>query len=99
MPTLTAASAHGYLTGTPGVLVVVPGPGVRLHLFVEGRHKREWQVIHALAGMANSTENGWPLICLGGGNPTYLTGLGGFQEMDQIGGARLSSLQTDFPII
>jgi thiamine pyrophosphate-dependent acetolactate synthase large subunit-like protein len=38
--------------------------------------------------MANSTENGWPLLALGGGNPTYLHATGGFQEMDQVAGTK-----------
>ncbi|CAR30607.1 putative indolepyruvate decarboxylase family protein [Lachancea thermotolerans CBS 6340] len=45
-----AASAYGYLTGRPGVLLVVGGPGV----------------IHALAGVYNSISNKWPLIVLAG---------------------------------
>ncbi|CUS20960.1 LAQU0S02e02322g1_1 [Lachancea quebecensis] len=45
-----AASAYGYLTGKPGVLLVVGGPGV----------------IHALAGAYNSISNKWPLIVLAG---------------------------------
>ncbi|AET37593.1 putative indolepyruvate decarboxylase family protein Ecym_1360 [Eremothecium cymbalariae DBVPG len=45
-----AASAYGYLTGKPGVLLVVGGPGV----------------IHALAGVYNSFVNKWPLLVLAG---------------------------------
>lgn len=45
-----AASAYGYLTGKPAVLLVVGGPGV----------------IHALAGIYNSISNKWPLIVLAG---------------------------------
>uniref|UniRef100_A0A5F8GL60 Thiamine pyrophosphate enzyme N-terminal TPP-binding domain-containing protein n=1 Tax=Monodelphis domestica TaxID=13616 RepID=A0A5F8GL60_MONDO len=40
-----AASAVGYLTGRPGVCLVVSGPGL----------------VHALAGMANANMNCWPL--------------------------------------
>lgn len=45
-----AASAYGYLTGKPGVLLVVGGPGL----------------IHALAGIYNSMSNKWPLLVLAG---------------------------------
>ncbi|CAR30834.1 ZYRO0E03454p [Zygosaccharomyces rouxii] len=45
-----AASAYGYLTGKPGVLLVVGGPGI----------------IHALAGIYNSMSNKWPLLVLAG---------------------------------
>lgn len=45
-----AASAYGYLTGKPGVLLVVGGPGL----------------IHALAGVYNSISNKWPLLVLAG---------------------------------
>ncbi|QLG71339.1 hypothetical protein HG535_0B03790 [Zygotorulaspora mrakii] len=45
-----AASAYGYLTGRPGVLLVVGGPGL----------------IHALAGVYNSMSNRWPLIVIAG---------------------------------
>lgn len=45
-----AASAYGYLTGKPGVLLVVGGPGL----------------IHALAGIYNSMSNRWPLLVLAG---------------------------------
>uniref|UniRef100_A0A3P8ZN77 2-hydroxyacyl-CoA lyase 1 n=1 Tax=Esox lucius TaxID=8010 RepID=A0A3P8ZN77_ESOLU len=43
-----AASAVGYLTGRPGVCLVVSGPGL----------------IHALGGMANANMNCWYEICL-----------------------------------
>lgn len=45
-----AASAYGYLTGKPGVMLVVGGPGI----------------IHALAGIYNSMSNKWPLLVLAG---------------------------------
>ncbi|SJM84553.1 related to Putative 2-hydroxyacyl-CoA lyase [Zygosaccharomyces bailii] len=45
-----AASAYGYLTGKPGVLLVVGGPGL----------------VHALAGIYNSMCNMWPLLVLAG---------------------------------
>ncbi|QLQ82570.1 hypothetical protein HG537_0H03330 [Torulaspora globosa] len=45
-----AASAYGYLTGKPGVLLVVGGPGL----------------IHSLAGIYNSMSNKWPLVVIAG---------------------------------
>ncbi|CAB4413219.1 unnamed protein product [Rhizophagus irregularis] len=44
-----AASAYGYLTGRPGVCLVVSGPGV----------------VHALAGVINAQVNCWPLLLIG----------------------------------
>ncbi|KAF1811249.1 thiamine pyrophosphate-requiring enzyme [Eremomyces bilateralis CBS 781.70] len=69
-----AASVHGYLTGAPGVCLVVGGPGV----------------VHALAGVSNASENNWPLLLLAGSSERYLVGKGAFQEMDHVGllGAR-----------
>ncbi|CAG8514879.1 6992_t:CDS:2 [Paraglomus occultum] len=63
-----AAGAHGYLTGRPGVCLVVSGPGV----------------VHALPGVVNATANCWPLLLLGGSSDTYQQGMGAFQEMDQL---------------
>eukprot|EP00924_Labyrinthula_sp_SR-Ha-C_P009382 augustus_masked-scaffold_2-processed-gene-22.47-mRNA-1 protein AED:0.07 eAED:0.07 QI:0/-1/0/1/-1/1/1/0/579 len=69
-----AAAAYGYLTGKPGVCLVVPGPGV----------------IHALAGMANGSVNGWPLLVIGGSSELELDGLGAFQEsLPPQGGAQM----------
>lgn len=69
-----AAGAIGYLTGRPGCCLVVPGPGV----------------IHALAGMANSSANGWPMICLAGSSELSQDGLGAFQEsLPPQGGAQM----------
>ncbi|CEP62251.1 putative indolepyruvate decarboxylase family protein LALA0_S05e01266g [Lachancea lanzarotensis] len=45
-----AASAYGFLTGKPAVLLTVGGPGV----------------IHALAGVYNSISNKWPLLVIAG---------------------------------
>lgn len=53
-----AASAYGYLTGKPGVLLVVGGPGV----------------IHALAGIYNSMSNRWPLLVIAGSTEDPLKG-------------------------
>ncbi|KAF2707944.1 putative 2-hydroxyphytanoyl-CoA lyase [Pleomassaria siparia CBS 279.74] len=63
-----AATAYGYLTGRPGVCLVVGGPGV----------------LHAVAGVGNAQANGFPLLLLGGSVETHLITKGGFQEMDSI---------------
>lgn len=63
-----AATAYGYLTGRPGVCLVVGGPGV----------------IHAMAGVINSSANAFPLLLLAGSSETHLITKGGFQEMDAI---------------
>ncbi|KAL1924694.1 uncharacterized protein VTP21DRAFT_4348 [Calcarisporiella thermophila] len=67
-----AAGAYGYLTGKPGVCLVVSGPGV----------------IHALAGVANAQQNCWPLLLLGGSPETDENGTGAFQELDQVEACR-----------
>ena len=58
-----AAQAIGYLTGKPGICLVVSGPGL----------------LHALGGMANAKENSWPVVVLGGSSDTDQEGLGAFQ--------------------
>src|SRR5437773_3080600 len=63
-----AAQAVGYLTGRPGVCLVVSGPGV----------------VHALAGMANAQQNGWPMICIGGAPASWRHGMGAFQADRQV---------------
>jgi 2-hydroxyacyl-CoA lyase 1 len=63
-----AAQAVGYLTGRPGVCLVVSGPGV----------------VHGLAGLANAKENCWPMILVGGASATYQNGMGSFQEERQV---------------
>ena len=63
-----AATAYGYLTGRPGVCLVVGGPGV----------------LHAMAGIENASINAWPLLMLAGSSETRLVGKGGFQELDAI---------------
>lgn len=62
-----AASIYGYLTGLPGVCLVVGGPGV----------------VHALAGVENSNANRFPMLLLAGSAETHLRGLGAFQQLDQ----------------
>jgi len=45
-----AASAVGYMTKKPGVVLAVSGPGMT----------------NCISGMANALVNKWPMICLGG---------------------------------
>lgn len=63
-----AASVYGYITGKPGVALVVGGPGV----------------VHALAGVENARANRFPLLLLAGSSETLLRGKGAFQQLDQI---------------
>ncbi|XP_055985641.1 2-hydroxyacyl-CoA lyase 1 [Sorex fumeus] len=68
-----AASAVGYLTGRPGVCLVVSGPGL----------------IHALGGMANANMNCWPVIVIGGSSERSQETMGAFQEFPQVEACRL----------
>ncbi|XP_049726941.1 2-hydroxyacyl-CoA lyase 1 isoform X3 [Elephas maximus indicus] len=70
-----AASAIGYLTGRPGVCLVVSGPGL----------------IHALGGMANANMNCWPLLVIGGSSERSQETMGAFQEFPQVEACRLYS--------
>ncbi|KGL77697.1 2-hydroxyacyl-CoA lyase 1, partial [Tinamus guttatus] len=63
-----AASAVGYLTGRPGVCLVVSGPGF----------------LHALGGMANANLNCWPLLVIGGSSDRNQETMGAFQEFPQV---------------
>ncbi|CAM8891294.1 unnamed protein product [Rhodiola kirilowii] len=63
-----AASAYGYLTGTPGVLLTVSGPGC----------------VHGLAGVSNAMANGWPMVMVSGSCDQRDFGRGDFQELDQV---------------
>lgn len=45
-----AAAAAGFLTGKPGVLLTVSGPGM----------------VHGIAGLSHAKVNGWPLIMISG---------------------------------
>ena len=67
-----AAGAVGYITGTPGLCLVVSGPGL----------------VHALAGLANARENCWPMILVGGSSDRGQSGAGAFQEEAQVALAR-----------
>ena len=63
-----AATAYGYLAGKPGVCLVVGGPGL----------------LHAMAGIGNSSINHWPMLLLAGSCDTHLATKGAFQELDAI---------------
>eukprot|EP01065_Artemidia_motanka_P022391 TRINITY_DN26586_c0_g1_i1.p1 TRINITY_DN26586_c0_g1~~TRINITY_DN26586_c0_g1_i1.p1 ORF type:complete len:586 (+),score=182.88 TRINITY_DN26586_c0_g1_i1:68-1759(+) len=63
-----AAAAVGYLTGRPGAVIGVSGPGA----------------IHAFAGAANAWSNCWPCLVIGGSSESHQTGMGGFQECPQV---------------
>nr|CAB3251759.1 2-hydroxyacyl-CoA lyase 1 [Phallusia mammillata] len=67
-----AAGAIGFLTGFPGVCLVVSGPGL----------------IHALGGMANANENCWPMIVVGGSSDEDQQCMGAFQEFPQVEACR-----------
>lgn len=68
-----AAQAIGYLTEKPAVCLVVSGPGF----------------LHTLGGLANATENCWPMICIGGSSDLDLDTRGSFQECNQLDSARI----------
>ncbi|KAJ7542142.1 hypothetical protein O6H91_10G091800 [Diphasiastrum complanatum] len=63
-----AAGAAAYLTGKPGVLLTVSGPGC----------------VHGLAGLSNAMINTWPVILISGSSTQTDTGKGDFQELDQV---------------
>ncbi|XP_072394729.1 2-hydroxyacyl-CoA lyase 1 [Diabrotica undecimpunctata] len=67
-----AAQAIGYLTGNPGAVLVVSGPGL----------------LHTFGGLANAQINCWPVLVLGGSAPQDHEGIGGFQECNQVELAR-----------
>ncbi|CAG9564743.1 unnamed protein product [Danaus chrysippus] len=67
-----AAQAIGYLTGKPGVCLVVSGPGL----------------LHCIGGMANAQVNCWPLLVIAGSCPEDHEGIGGFQEWLQVESSR-----------
>ncbi|KAG2465311.1 HACL1 lyase, partial [Polypterus senegalus] len=70
-----AASAVGFLTGRPGVCLVVSGPGL----------------IHALGGMANANMNCWPVVVVGGSSDQNQETMGAFQEFPQVEACRMYS--------
>jgi 2-hydroxyacyl-CoA lyase 1 len=63
-----AATAYGYITGKPGVCMLVGGPGI----------------LHGMAGIGNASANGWPCLFLGGNSERDLNTKGAFQEMDAV---------------
>eukprot|EP00271_Cylindrocystis_brebissonii_P014451 TRINITY_DN357_c0_g1_i1.p1 TRINITY_DN357_c0_g1~~TRINITY_DN357_c0_g1_i1.p1 ORF type:complete len:1129 (-),score=242.08 TRINITY_DN357_c0_g1_i1:382-3768(-) len=63
-----AAGAAGFLTGLPGALLTVSGPGC----------------VHGLAGCSNAMVNAWPLVMISGSCTQADVGRGDFQELDQI---------------
>ncbi|KAF9605394.1 hypothetical protein IFM89_016971 [Coptis chinensis] len=63
-----AASAYGYLTGRPGILLTVSGPGC----------------VHGLAGLSNAAINTWPMVMISGSCDQKDFGRGDFQELDQV---------------
>eukprot|EP01062_Namystynia_karyoxenos_P020890 TRINITY_DN17919_c0_g3_i2.p1 TRINITY_DN17919_c0_g3~~TRINITY_DN17919_c0_g3_i2.p1 ORF type:complete len:950 (+),score=280.30 TRINITY_DN17919_c0_g3_i2:88-2850(+) len=63
-----AAAAVGFLSGAPGALLTVSGPGM----------------LHGAAGLAGATANAWPMIQLSGSTSRADVGKGGFQELDQM---------------
>ncbi|KAJ6645720.1 2-hydroxyacyl-CoA lyase 1 [Pseudolycoriella hygida] len=67
-----AAQAIGYLTGKPGVCLVVAGPGL----------------LHVTGGMANAQVNCWPLLVIAGASFQDHEGLGAFQEFPQVEASR-----------
>lgn len=67
-----AAGAVGYLTGRPGVALVVSGPGMT----------------NAISGLGNAQANCWPMVLLAGANDSYQMGMGAFQEAPQMEAAR-----------
>ena len=67
-----AASAWGYISKKPGVVVAGSGPGM----------------INTVTGLHVATESGMPLVVLGGSVDGRTRGLGGFQEADQIAFAK-----------
>lgn len=66
------ADAWGRLTGRPGVCLVTAGPG----------HT------NALTGLATAHFSESPMVLLSGGSLISQEGMGGFQELDQVGAAR-----------
>ncbi|KAL8161818.1 hypothetical protein V2J09_013307 [Rumex salicifolius] len=63
-----AASAYGFLTGRPGILLTVSGPGC----------------VHGLAGLSNAAINTWPFVMISGSCDQRDAGRGDFQELDQV---------------
>lgn len=76
-----AAQAIGYLTGRPGVCLVVSGPGL----------------LHVIGGLANAQSNCWPVLVLAGSSDQDQEGMGAFQECPQVESCRLYCKYTARP--
>ncbi|BDA45528.1 probable 2-hydroxyacyl-CoA lyase at C-terminar half [Coccomyxa sp. Obi] len=63
-----AAAAAGFLTGVPGVLLTVSGPGA----------------VHGIAGLSHAQVNTWPMLMISGSAEQGEVGKGAFQELDQV---------------
>ena len=63
-----AAQATSYLNGHIGAAITVSGPGT----------------LNAVAAFANAWSNRWPMLLLGGAGETIRSGMGDFQEADQV---------------
>jgi thiamine pyrophosphate-dependent acetolactate synthase large subunit-like protein len=63
-----AAIAYSRMTRRPGVVMSCSGPGTT----------------NTVTGLAHAQADGAPLIVLGGSAARYLSGTGGFQELDQV---------------
>lgn len=63
------AQAWGYVMRKPGVVMVGSGPGMA----------------NTIPSLYVAQESGLPLVVLGGSAPGRTRGLGGFQELDQVG--------------
>lgn len=63
-----AAGIVGYLTGRPGIVLAVSGPGMT----------------NCISGMAEAQVNKRPMICISGASDASMEGKGGFQEWDQL---------------
>ena len=66
------ASAWGYVKRKPGVMVAASGPGMT----------------NTVTSLYVATESAMPLVVLGGSAYSATSGLGGFQEADQLSFAR-----------
>lgn len=66
------ASAWGYVTRKPGVMIAASGPGMT----------------NTITSLHVATESAMPLVVLGGSSAGPTGGLGGFQESDQLAFAR-----------
>lgn len=65
-----AMMAHAYsrVTGRTGVCMACSGPGA----------------LNLLTGIATAWADGCPVVALGGSSPTFQSGMGSFQEVDQL---------------